>query len=71
MSLKTTLGEILGTILLAGEQLQPVFIHNPRSQQITTILTPDINSLFAALFAGGQMAQQVAAPTGTTGTATT
>ena len=56
MSFKTTLGEILGTILIAGEQLTPVFIHNPKSQQITTILTPDVNALFAALFGLGMMA---------------
>ena len=56
MSFKTTLAEILGTILIAGEQLSPVFIHNPRSQQITTILTPDVNALFAELFASGTMA---------------
>jgi len=57
MSAKNVLGEILGTFLLAGEQLAPVFIHNPRSQQIYTILTPDVNVLFAQLFAQGAVAQ--------------
>lgn len=56
MSLKSTLAEILGFTLLAGEQLTPVFIHNPRSQAITTILTPDINALFALLTQQGAMA---------------
>lgn len=62
MSFKTTLGEILGTFLVAGEQLTPVFIHNPKSQQITAILTPDVNALFAQLFAAGTMTNPAAAP---------
>ena len=61
MSLKTTLAEILGFTLLAGEQLTPVYIHNPRSQAIATILTPDINALFTLLTQQGAMAAQTAA----------
>lgn len=63
MSFKSILGELLGSILIAGEQLEPVYIHNPRTQQITTILTPDVNALFAQLFANGSMAQPTTAPT--------
>lgn len=39
----------LTDIVAVGETLTPVFIHNPKSQQITTILTTDVNALLAQL----------------------
>jgi hypothetical protein len=63
MSVKTTLEEILATILVAGEQLEPVYIHNPKSQTFATILTPDINALFAQLVSNGSMAATTAPAT--------
>ena len=39
------------TTLAIGESLEPVFIHNPKSQTIATILTSDVNALIAQLTA--------------------
>jgi hypothetical protein len=62
MSTKTIFEEIFGFALLAGEQLVPVIVHNPRSQTITTILTPDVNALFQLLVSQGAMAAPAAPP---------
>lgn len=39
----------LADLLITGETLEPVFIHNPKSQTIATILTTDVNALIAQL----------------------
>jgi hypothetical protein len=57
MSAKTIFEDIFGFALLAGEQLAPIVVHNPRSQQFVTVLTPDVNALFQLLVSQGAMAQ--------------
>ena len=56
MSAKTIFEQIFGFALLAGEQLAPIVVHNPRSQQFVTVLTPDVNALFQLLESQGAMA---------------
>ena len=40
---------IFGTILGEAETLVPVFIHNPKSQQIEGVVVTQANNLFALL----------------------
>lgn len=56
MSAKSVFETIFGFALLAGEQLATIVVHNPRSQQFVTILTPDVNALFQLLESQGAMA---------------
>lgn len=68
MSVKTTLATIFEDILAVGETLTPIFIHNARSQTITTILTTDANALIQQLAQSGTVVMQPAPPaSGTTG----
>ncbi len=54
MSFKTIFEEIFGFALATGESLTPVFVHNPKSQQIVQVLTPDVNALFQLLTTAAQ-----------------
>ena len=51
---------IFGTILGEAETLVPVFIHNPKSQQIEGVVVTQANNLFALL--AQLQAQKVKAP---------
>ena len=64
MSVKTTLEELFGTLLIVGQQLTPIFVHNPTSKgaQVTTVLTTDVDALFAELTGLNLMAPQTTTP---------
>lgn len=50
---------LIEALLVTGETLEPVFIHNAKSQQVATILTTDANAFVGQLLA----AQKQNAPT--------
>jgi len=52
----------VASIVAVGESLTPVFIHNPRSQQITTILTTDVNALLSQILASQPTPQPTVQP---------
>lgn len=45
----TTILEIIGLILGAGESLVPVFIHNPKSQAIEGVIVSTANAVYSEM----------------------
>lgn len=49
--------KLFGGLLATGESLEPLFIHNAKSQQVAVILTTDANALFAEFTQQGVIKQ--------------
>lgn len=62
MSFKSVFEQIFGFALLEGVKLSSVFVHNPKSQQIVQILTPDAEALAQLLVSASQAPAIPAAP---------
>jgi hypothetical protein len=45
MNILTLVGLILGT----AETIIPIFVHNPKSQQVESVIFTDVNNLYAEL----------------------
>ena len=69
-SVGTTLLDILGIVLGAAENVVPVFIKNPASQKIESVVVGEANSIFSELASLLTPAAPTPASTTTTTTST-